>query len=226
MVAAVAAHPRIRQVFVLHKYVVRYSKEGDAKFISHLDFLRAIGRAMRRANLPLKYSEGFNPHLCLSFAQPLGVGIAGENEWFEVELIAPCDDIPQKLARVMPRGIRILEARAVERNRFSALSRADYIVYPENMPSSSAVESFLAQPEIVVEKKTKSGAKQTDIRPMIFSIVPDGDSLTLRVAAGSTVNLKPQSVMEAMALYIPSYTPGYCRYVRTALLDAENQPLY
>ena len=210
----------------MHKYVVCYTKENDAKFISHLDFLRTIGRAMRRAALPLKYSEGFNPHICLSFAQPLGVGISGEQEWFEVELVEPCADIPERLNRVLGKNIRILGAQAVEKNRFAALSRADYRVCPEVLPTKAELDVFLSRTEIIIDKKTKSGVKPTDIRPLIYDISLSGDSLSLRVAAGSTVNLKPESVMAAMALYIPAYAHGFCRYTRIALLDAENKPLY
>lgn len=213
-------------MFALVKYVIRYTKEGDAKFISHLDFLRAIGRAMRRANLPIKYSEGFNPHPCLSFAQPLGVGITGENEWFEAEFTAPCDDIPARLTAVMPRGIRILDAISVSKNRFALLARADYLITPTNMPKAECLQAFLSQPEIVVEKKTKSGTKPTDIRPMIFDIKCMENGIFLRVAAGSSVNLKPQTVMEALEKYIEGYAPGFCQYARLSLLDAENQPLY
>ena len=216
----------IRQVFVLHKYVVCYTKEKDAKYISHLDFLRTIGRAMRRAALPLKYSEGFNPHICLSFAQPLGVGISGEQEWFEVELTAPCADIPERLNRVLGENIRILGAQAVEKNRFAALARADYRVCPEVLPSKAELDAFLSRTEIIIDKKTKSGVKPTDIRPLIYDITLSDGCLFLRVAAGSTVNLKPESVMDAMALYIPAYAHGFCHYTRTALLDADNKPLY
>lgn len=210
----------------MHKYVIRYTKEGDAKYISHLDFLRALGRAMRRAGLPIKYSEGFNPHPCLSFAQPLGVGITGENEWFEAEFTALCEDIPARLSAVMPRGIRILDAILVEKNRFSALSRADYLVAPQNKIAEKDLQAFLAREEIIIEKKTKSGVKPTDIRPMIFEAKLVENGVFLRVSAGSSVNLKPQTVMDAIEKYTTDYAPGFCRYTRLALLDEENQPLY
>ena len=73
-----------RRVTALSKYTVVYSKENEGIYISHLDFLRTIGRSLRRAGLPVKYSEGFNPHVCLSFASPLSVGISSGCEINEV----------------------------------------------------------------------------------------------------------------------------------------------
>lgn len=207
---------------VMNKYIIRYAKRGDAKFVSHLDFLRLIQRAMRRAELPLKFSEGFNPHPCLSFAHPLGVGITGERELFEVELTAPCDTIVERLAPKMPRGIEIVEAVPCERNRFAQISRAVYAVRPEVLPEEAALQAFLEKKEIFTEKKTKSGIKTADIRPDIFGAKLGKDRLLLRLATGSQANLKPSTVMDAMAEQIPGYTPGFCRYTRLCLTDAEN----
>lgn len=209
----------------MHKYIVRYAKKGDAKFISHLDFLRAIQRAMRRAELPLKFSEGFNPHPCLSFAHPLGVGVEGERELFEVELTKECPHLAEILAPKMPQGIHILEAFPCEKNPFAAVSRATYAVCPEAMPAKTDVAAFLAMPEIVCEKRTKSGVKETDIRPDIFALYTEKEHIFMCLSAGSTSNLKPQTVMEAMEAYVPGYTPGFCRYVRLSLMDAENTPI-
>ncbi len=207
------------------KYVIRYAKRGDAKFISHLDFLRLIQRAMRRAALPLKFSEGFNPHPCLSFAQPLGVGLTGERELFEVELTKECPDIKERLLPKMPRGIEILEAVPCEKNNFAAISRAVYAVRPAQLPTEEMVAAFLGKGEIFAEKKTKSGVKTVDIRPNIFSIKLGEDCILLRLAAGSAANLKPQTVMAAMEAEIPEYAPGFCRYTRLCLTDDANREI-
>ena len=205
------------------KYVVRYAKRGDAKFISHLDFLRLIQRAMRRAELPLKFSEGFNPHPCLSFAQPLGVGITGEKELFEVELLAPCDDIVARLMPKMPRGIEIVEAFPCEKNPFAQISRAVYAVRPCVLPTAEFLETFLAQKEIFTEKRTKSGVKTVDIRPDIFGAKLGKDRLLLRLSAGSSANLKPSTVLSAMEEQ--GYTPGFCQYTRLCLTDESNREI-
>ncbi len=207
------------------KYIIRYAKRGDAKFISHLDFLRLIQRAMRRAGLPLKFSEGFNPHPCLSFAQPLGVGCSGEKELFEVELTEKCDDIVTRLAPKMPRGIEIVEAFPCEKNNFTKIARAIYAVRPEVLPSEEELRAFLEKTEILTEKKTKSGVKLTDIRPDIFGAKLGEDRLLLRLSAGSQANLKPQTVMDALKEQTSGYDPGFCRYTRLCLTDENNAEL-
>ncbi|MBE7025347.1 MAG: DUF2344 domain-containing protein [Ruminococcaceae bacterium] len=209
----------------MYKYIVRYAKEGDAKFVSHLDFLRLIQRAMRRANLPLKFSEGFNPHPCLSFAHPLGVGITGKRELFEVEMTEPCPLLAEQLAPKMPRGIQIVEAFPCEKNRFSDVARAVYTVLPTQLPTEEQLKAFLEKPEILTEKKTKSGIKTADIRPDIFRAEIRENLLILCLAAGSNANLKPATFMEALAEQIPDYTPGYCRYTRLCLTDRENNEI-
>ena len=209
-------------VFAMHKYIIRYAKRGDAKFVSHLDFLRLIQRAMRRAELPLKFSEGFNPHPCLSFAQPLGVGVCGEKELFEVELTAPCDNIVERLAPKMPRGIEIVEAVPCEKNNFAKISRGVYAVRPEVMPTEAQLSAFMGKTEILTEKKTKSGVKTADIRPDIFSAKLGEDRILFRLATGSTANLKPQTVMQALCEVTEGYDCGFCRYTRLCLTDENN----
>ncbi len=209
----------------MHKYIVRYAKRGDAKFVSHLDFLRLIQRAMRRAELPLKFSEGFNPHPCLSFAQPLGVGVWGERELFEVEMTEECPDIKERLSEKMPRGIDIIEVTPCERNNFAKIERGIYTAVPETLPTEDALRTFMEKKEIFIEKRTKSGTKLADIRPDIFEARLEGDAIFLRLSTGSTRNLKPSTVLDAMAAEIPGYEPGFCRYTRLAMTDAENREI-
>ncbi len=209
----------------MHKYIVRYAKRGDAKFVSHLDFLRLIQRAMRRAELPLKFSEGFNPHPCLSFAQPLGVGVWGERELFEVEMTEECPDIKERLSAKMPGGIDIVEVTLCERNNFAKIERGVYTATPEKLPTAEELRAFMEKEEICIEKRTKSGVKLTDIRPDIFEARIEGDSLFLRLATGSTRNLKPSAVLDAMEKEIPGYAPGFCRYTRHFLTDAADREI-
>ena len=209
----------------MHKYIIRYKKYGDAKFISHLDFLRLIQRAMRRAELPLKFSEGFNPHPCLSFAQPLGIGVWGERELFEVELIEPCADIKERLSAKMPRGIEIVEVTPCEKNNFARIARGVYKVEPEVLPSAEALSAFMAKTEILTKKRTKSGTKMADIRPDIFEAKLLDGAIFLRLSTGSTANLKPSTVIDAMREGIAGYDPGFCRYTRLALTDEADRPI-
>lgn len=160
------------------RIIARFHKGGALRFISHLDVQRLLQRAMRRAGLPLRYSQGFNPHPLLSFASALSVGHTSDGEWLDVRLegeVAP-GDFAARLNETLPEGLRILEARQIDETAptlTAMLREARYFValYPaEELPASAAreqLENFLGGP-ILVEKRTKGGMKTVDIRPMVL----------------------------------------------------------
>lgn len=184
--------------------------------MSHLDFVRMFGRAIRRAKLPIAYSEGFNPHPLLTFALPLSVGYTSGCEILELvmaEEISP-DEVMNRLNAVLPEGVRITSAHE-GKSRMKALDIALYQVYPEKMPDGIA--DFLSNKEILIEKKTKSGIKETDIRPDIKDIKLFLDRIEMTLSAGSRANLKPEVVVNAMNKYIAGYQSGECEYHRKAI---------
>ena len=188
--------------------------------MSHLDFVRMFGRAIRRAKLPIAYSEGFNPHPLLTFALPLSVGYTSECEILELvmaEEISP-DEVMDRLNAVLPEGVHITEAHE-GKSRMKALDVALYVVYPEKMPDGIA--EFLSNKEILIEKKTKSGIKETDIRPDIKGIKLYLDRIEMTLSAGSRANLKPEVVINAMNKYIASYNSGECEYHRKEIYTKE-----
>jgi radical SAM family uncharacterized protein/radical SAM-linked protein len=91
------------------KLRIRYEKGGHLRFISHLDLIRCLSRAVRRAGLPIAYTKGFNPHPQLSFGPPLPLGIIGKSEFMDLKLTEPlgCDLVKRKLNKILPEGIRI-----------------------------------------------------------------------------------------------------------------------
>ena len=207
-------------MFALSNFYLIYERGENTKYVSHLDFVRVFGRAMRRAQIPIAYSEGFNPHPLLTFALPLPVGHTSECEILEIVLSEdlPTDEIVQKLNDVLPAGITVKEAYA-GKSRLKKLDNAKYIVRAERHPES--VESFLAMDEVVVEKKTKSGIKETNIRPDIKEIKIMGDSMEMVLSAGSRANLKPEIVIKAMNKYIEGFDSGECSFHRMEIYDNE-----
>ena len=207
-------------MYALNNYYLTYEKTEKTKYVSHLDFVRMFGRAMRRAHLPIAFSEGFNPHPLLGFALPLSVGYTSECEILEITLTEPLPlkEIMINLNEVLPQGVKIT-AVCEGKSRMKALDYALYIVRAENMPQS--VKEFLSKESILIEKKTKSGIKETDIRPDIKSIdvLPDRMEMVLR--AGSRANLKPEVVINAMNKYIEGYESGECEYHRKKIFDAQ-----
>ena len=189
---------------------LKFSKTGALAFIGHLDFLRVFGQTIRRAALPAAFSQGFNPHLLLSFALPLPLGMESLNDYADLTLEkeVPSAEIIQKLNAVAPRGLIIKDAYPVEDKAASVVCVADYGFKTLGArpldPLHLEVERVLAEKEIVIAKKTKKGIKDTDIRADIFSIEADGDVLKMRLSAGSARFLHPLTVAGLLYEETPS----------------------
>ncbi len=183
------------------KIRIKFSKHGNTRFIGHLDIMRYFQKAMRRANIPIRYSEGFSPHQIMSFAAPLGVGVESDSEILDIEITEKID--PQqalgRLNDVMCEGICILEWREMPddtKNAMSQVSSADYFIECD----CSSLEA-LDKDEIQVSKETKSGEhKVVDIKPMIYSADIKPGGIFIHIAQGSSGNLKPDTVMEVLGV--------------------------
>lgn len=178
------------------------------KFIGHLDIMRYFQKAVKRAGLDAAYSEGFSPHMIMSFAAPLGVGITSTGEYFDMEIKTPVAsaEAVERLNQVMAEGMKILSFRKVPDGKagkaMSLVAAADYQVRfrPGMEPCGDwreKAEAFLAQQEIVVLKKTKKNEKEVDIKPFLYAAEIREEELFLQLAAGSVKNTKPELVLEA-----------------------------
>ncbi len=190
------------------KVRVKFSKEGAMKFIGHLDIMRYFQKAVKRAGIDVAYSEGFSPHMIMSFAAPLGVGITSTGEYFDMELRSPMasSEAVERLNETMAEGMKVLSFKKVPDGKaskaMSLVAAADYLVkFREGMEPCAnwreKAESFMEQQEIVVLKKTKKNEKEVDIKPFIYAMEVKGEGVFLRLAAGSVKNTKPELVMEA-----------------------------
>lgn len=195
----------------MFKYRLEFSKTGETKFVSHLDLVRLFSRAFKRADLPLAYSEGFNPHPKMSIGIPLSVGLTSECELLDVELYEETDaeELKRRLNEKMPLGVSVCRARAIADGdkKLSAVCRAQYLVtLCDAELTEEQVQAFLARETVEIEKKTKRSLKMTDILPDIFAMdCLDLHSLRMELATGSNANLKPEVVLAAMELYISGF---------------------
>jgi radical SAM-linked protein len=116
------------------KIISKYSKTGNLKYISHLDVLRFIQRSVKRANIPAKYSEGFNPHMKTSFGFPLSLGNESMGEYFELELNekVDIDNFILKMNSVLPKEMQILSAKYSDCED-SIMSRCKFVEYLINI---------------------------------------------------------------------------------------------
>ena len=185
---------------------VKYKKEDEMIFISHLDLQRLLQRAFRRAKINLSYSEGFNPHPKMSYGNALALGVDSQGEYVDIEIE---DDIEVKefLERIneqLPDGIKFVKGQEIDPKTPSLSSIIVYGEYIFNIdlevPLSkefvkSRVLNFVKSKEIIITKKNKKGKKvEVDIRPMIrnFDLVSlDDNRVTFvsTIATGSKANL-------------------------------------
>ena len=193
------------------KIRVKFAKEGAMKFIGHLDIMRYFQRAIRRAGIDVAYSEGFSPHMIMSFANPLGVGLTSEGEYFDLMLKSDActsQELIDKLNAVMVEGMRVLNVVQVPEEKaskaMSLVEAADYIVRfrePEILGTDWKDEftTFMKQTSVIVIKKTKKGEKEMDIRPLVYGWHFEEDGIFMQVSSGSSDNLRPELVIEAFA---------------------------
>ena len=216
----------------------QFCKEGNAIWISHLDLMRVLQRSFRRAGLLLKHSQGFTPHPALSLALPLSVGVASQCEIMDFELeneeSVEISSLAERLNAVLPEGIRIYEVyqSGGKVRELSFLKVEITMEYDRGIPAD--LESVLAQyfscSEILMEKRTKSGATVTqNIREMIKQIViapslhhENAEELQLVICAQNP-SLNPAQVMAAISRDLPDYAPDFFRIRRLAVLDARNE---
>lgn len=195
------------------KIRIKFRKYGVMKFIGHLDMMRYFQKALRRAGIPVCYSGGFSPHMIMSFAQPLGVGITSDGEYLdlEVESVLSSADCVRRLNEVMADGVEVRSFRQISeeksQNAMSLVAAADYKVgfRPGSEPEEGwqqAFADFLAQPEILVLKKGKKSERELDIRPLIYKAFIQEDGIFLCLSAGSVANIKPELVMEAFFAFL------------------------
>lgn len=191
---------------------IKFRKYGCMKFIGHLDVMRFFQKVMRRADIPIAFTGGFSPHMIMSFANPLGVGVTSDGEYFDIELT---EDIDMKAAvermnQVVVEGIDIVNMVPISDDKkqtgMSIVAAADYLsslksgVFPEDWKEKAA--QFMNQPTISILKKTKKSEKEVDIKPMIYKLEVRDESVYMQVATGSVENLKPELVMQALGSFL------------------------
>lgn len=213
------------------KIQVVFSKGDRLRHVGHLDLMRAMQRALRRSGLPVKYSQGFNPHIVLSFAAPLAVGIAGEREVMEVPLekAMGTEEFLSRLNAALPPelvGIAVRQVDDLHPSPMATLFAAEYRITPGESAEEikQAAGAFLALDTFMAQHRTKSGEKQIDLRPLVFNLLikPEGIHAVLSLNQGGTC--KPDLLIAVLASLRQIPVPP-CRVTRTRLLNNLLVPL-
>lgn len=189
---------------------LRFSKQGRLKYISHLDINRAMARALKRAEIPLWYTEGFNPHPYMAFSLPLSLGVESLCESVDIRLVGNItnDELKKRLNSVLPEDLKIIEVYDDFRDP-SEIVYSDYVYkfqFADNELALKKIKAVLDSNEILALKKGKQGRKrvfkETDIKTFIdkysVSIRRDLIVLNIRLLAGTEKNLNPTLLFDTI----------------------------
>ena len=208
-----------------------FEKTGSAVWMSHLDLMRLMQRAFKRAGLPLTHTQGFNPRPSVSIALPLSVGVESVCELLDFDLegdLPPMETIQTRLNAALVPGITVRQVYMDGRKiRDLALLRCRLgLEYDGGIPAGAtdAIATLFARESLMVEKKSKNGILEQDIRPMIreLSVAQTGEK-ELRVEALITCqnpSLNPMQLYGAIVRYLPEFAPDFCTCRREELYDA------
>lgn len=216
---------------------LNFSKTGRAIYISHLDVNRMMTRAVRRANLPMWYTEGFNPHPYITFALPLSLGQSSDCEFMDIRIEGDITDeeIMDRLNTVLPEGIKILgidkpihDAKEIEKAMYFVKVIFDSDADAELFCKKS--DSLVRENELIAEKLGKKGhrkvMKQINLIEYIFDVKfsSTGNSVNLQtvLAAGNTNNFNPTLLIETLENCV-GVTHSQLYIVRKKLITKNNE---
>ena len=194
------------------RYVAKFEKGGYTKYISHLDLLRVFKRAFKVMGLDIRYSQGYNPHPKMSFAQPLSLGYSSLCEYLEFETITPHDEdsLKEDLTRNLPRDVVITDLFRFDSEVKSLAAESDACEYRISLPYEGTEEEFrelftayIAQDKITALKKMKKTKRleEVDIKDKIrsWNVSVEGNTAYIDciLDSGSHSNLSPELVIKS-----------------------------
>lgn len=201
------------------KIRIKFAKYGTMKFIGHLDMMRFFQKAIRRADIDIRYSEGFSPHQIMSFAAPLGVGIESYGEYMDIEVLSmsSTEDMKRALNQVMVEGVEIISVTVLPdqvKNAMASVAAASYRIKMKegSFPIAGLerkIQDFYGQEAIPFTKETKKSTVGLDLKQGIYELrgEPDG-AIYMLVNASSSGNIKPTMVLEKFCEFVGVEIPA------------------
>ena len=195
------------------KIRIKFAKYGAMKFIGHLDMMRFFQKAIRRAGIDIRYSEGFSPHQIMSFAAPLGVGIESSGEYMDIEVLSmtSTEDMKEALNQVMVEGVKVLSVSVLPDNAKNAMASVAAASYRLKMKDGNfpiidldgQLRDFYEQDKIPYTKETRKSVIELDLKQGIYEIESDADgAIRMLVNASSSGNIKPTMVFEKFCEFV------------------------
>lgn len=190
------------------RMLVRFGKKSRLRFISHLDLQRFLHMALNRTGLPVLYSQGFNPHPLMAFGSALALGWTSEYEIIDVRLAAPMGrgKCEAGMRRALPEDLPVLEVKLVDDRYPSVMGQVVASDYRITLGGDSAqavidqIPAFLDSTQIMAMKKTKSGEKEINIRPLALRLeAAEGNTLHARLMLTEKDALKADLLVRTLA---------------------------
>ena len=208
-----------------------FEKTGNAVWMSHLDLMRLLQRAFKRADLHLKHTQGFNPRPSVSIALPMSVGVESLCELLDFDLegqAVSCDEIRQRLNAALVEGVTVRQVyeEGAKLKHLAFLDCRLTMEYDDSVPVDAVAKiQALLSSCAVVEKRSKNGVTQQDIAPMIRSLsLEQSDANTLVLSARiccQNPTLNPALIASAVERYLPECKPDHVTYRRIEIYDTE-----
>ena len=207
-----------------------FEKSERIRHIGHLDIQRSVQRGLRRSGLPIAYSNGYNPHVLITFASALSTGACGKREIMDVTMAEPVseEEFLEKMNRAMPPEMQLKEARAVDQKHpalMASLRAAEYdllIRDPEQAEKlTEAIPAMMARESVMAMRKTKTALKECDIKPLIYTLRGEGQHLYATLVLTEREACKPGMLMEALSREAGLEQEIRILVTRTALLGMD-----
>lgn len=209
-----------------------FEKSERLRHIGHLDIQRSVQRGLRRSGLPVAYSNGFNPHILVSFASALSTGACGKREIMDVSMAEDIgnEEFINRMNKAMPPEMPILEARAIDDRHPSfpsLLKAAEYDIRFFDSACAdryiSAIPAMIEKKSVITVRKTKSGLKECDIRPLIYSISSADKHIFATMALTEKEACKPGMLLNALRDISLTEDLPEVIVTRTALLGTDEK---
>ena len=213
--------------------LIRFGKRPRLRFISHLDLQRFFQRAVNRTGLPIAWTQGFNPHPVMSFGSALALGWTSEYEVIDIKLAAPMGRgrVEAAVRAALPEDLPVLEVRMIDDRHpapMALVRMSDYTVTLEGAQAPAVraqIPAFLDRDRVMAVRKTKSGEREIDIRPLAVSLEPFEAGFRARLMLTEQATLKPDLLLRTLSEMAGVEAPE-ARIHRTLLLgdSGEGRP--
>lgn len=215
------------------KIWIRFGKNERLRYVSHLDLQRFMQRALNRTELPIAWSQGFNPHPLMSFGSAMAMGWTSEYEILEIRMAKEigAEETARQMAAALPPDLPVLAARVVPDTHSAPMAlvkAADYAVRIEDEHAGeicAQMENYLVQEHVMAMRKTKTGEKEADIRQMTYALrrAPEDDAVFYaRLALTERATLKPNLLVKTLAKMAGIEEEQEIRVHRLMLLGGED----